>query len=144
MKKRKDINEFLKQLEEAIGYMLDELNNSKNRPLSIDISVYLCPFLGFIQEEMFQQNEGNNPVDILETEKNIHAMIALPGMKKEDIELNCTGWALEITVKNSNINLNETIQLPAKVNKTGMKTTYQNGILEVVFNKSRRRGKSIQ
>jgi HSP20 family molecular chaperone IbpA len=34
------------------------------------------------------------------------------------------------------------VELPAMVNKTGIKTTYKNGILEVIFNKKKLARKS--
>ena len=79
------------------------------------------------------------PVDVIETEKKVHAMISLSGMEKDTIKLSCNGNALEITASNGDITLNEMIELPARVVKRGMKATFENGILEVVFNKSRRK-----
>lgn len=80
-------------------------------------------------------------MDILETDSNVHVIIGLPGMERRNIKLKCTGRFLEITAKNDEKILNERVELPAKVNKTGMKSTYKNGILEVVLNKPKRHRK---
>lgn len=135
MKKMKDFDEFLKELEEAVDNMLDGMDIPENRPVNVDISINLCPFMVSNPENMSGRSYGKAPVDILETEKNIHALIGLPGMKLEDIKINCTGRCLEIMANNAGRSLNESIELPARANKKGMKTTYENGILEVVLTK---------
>ncbi len=137
MKKNKDFDEFIRRLEEAIENMMDGSDIS-NRPIFIDISINVCPSMGFIPANPDIQIERKAPVDILETEKNIYAVIGLPGMEKEDIKLSCTGWTLEVTASNAVDTLREEIELPSRVNKKGMRTKYENGILEVVFNKSRK------
>ncbi|MCX9012294.1 MAG: hypothetical protein OIN66_14380 [Candidatus Methanoperedens sp.] len=138
MKKSKDIDDFIKWLEEAVDGMQDEGGVSK-RPIFIDISINLCPVMDYEPADFCVQRESKVPVDVLETEKNIHAVVGLAGMKKEDIRLICTGKTLEIS--NEQGTLKEIIELPAKVNRTGMRTTYENGVLEVVFNKSKKRVK---
>lgn len=132
MKKRTDYDEFLRQLEEAIEDMLDEILDN----ISIDLSICVYPCIQFPE---IKNIEHSLPVDILETENSVHVVIALPGIQKRNIKLRCTGKLLEITAKNNEKILNERIQLPAKVNRTGMKSTYKNGILEVVLNKPKRR-----
>ncbi len=133
MKKRNDFDEFLKMLEEAIDDMIDEMNLPEDKPVNIEISINLCPHMlgSWIVAE-----PTKNPVDILETEKTIHAVVSLPGIKEENIQLTCSGTELEIIADND---VREVINLPARVNKTGMKVTYKNGILEVVFNKRKTR-----
>ncbi len=138
MKKRKDLDEFLRQLEEAVDDMLDEIDI--DMPIFIDVSIYLCPFMAFNPEKPGIQHR-KLPVDILETEKNIHAVIGLQGMDKENIELSCNGMVLEITASNAGKTLKESIELPARVIKKGMKAVFKEGILEVVMTKSRASGK---
>ncbi|NJD77446.1 MAG: Hsp20/alpha crystallin family protein [Candidatus Methanoperedens sp.] len=141
MKKRNGVEDFLKRLEEAFNSMLDEIDSSEKRPLFIDISINVCPFMFFNTEEAGVH--GKTPVDIIETEKKVHVVIGLPGVDEETIRLACTGTSLEIAANNAEKTFKETIILPAQVNKTGMKATYEKGILEVVFNKSRKLRKSI-
>lgn len=141
MKKRNGVEDFLKRLEEAFNSMLDEMDSSEKRPLFIDISINVCPFMFFNTEEAGAQ--GKTPVDIIETEKKVHVVIGLPGVDEETIKLACTGTSLEIAANNAEKTIKETINLPAQVNKTGMKATYDKGILEVVFNKSRKLRKSV-
>ena len=132
MKKNNDLEEFIKRLEEAV----EKLQDSAPRPILIDISINLYPTV--IPAEPCIQVERKTPVDILETERNIHAVIGLPGLEMENIKLSCTGQVLEITASNEQGTLKETIELPVKVNKRGMRSTYKNGILEVIFNKPKK------
>ncbi len=140
MRKNNDFSEFLRQLEEAINNLKDEIGIS-DRPIYIDISINVCPHMDVAPAEEFIQKEGETPVDILETDTNIYALIGLPGMEKENIKLSCTGWTLGITASNAVKTMREIIELPSRVNRKGMNATYKNGILEIVLNKSKKRVK---
>jgi len=136
MKKRNDFEEFLKQLEERLGKMLDEIDISDDRPIDIGISVNIYPVVVMNSQELYRpEDSSKTPVDILETDKKVHAVIGLPGMELQDINIACKGRILEIAASNGT--LKERIELPARVNKTGIKATLNNGILELVFNKSK-------
>ena len=141
MKKKDNFDEFIKKLKEAVENMQDDGN--AYRPIFIDISVNIIPNMDFMPAGISVKKADKIPVDVIETEKKVHAMISLSGMEKDTIKLSCNGNALEITASNAETTLNEMIVLPAKVVKKGMKATFENGILEVVFNKSRRKTSNI-
>lgn len=132
MKKKNPVDELIRLLEETFKGIQDG-------GTSVFIDVHInpcCNMCNAPQEIISVRRKNNTTVDILETEKNIHALIGLPGVNKNDIVLSCNGMVLEIKAGNSeNI---ETIELPARVIKTGMKVTFKNEILEVVFNKSKK------
>jgi HSP20 family molecular chaperone IbpA len=136
MKKKDNFDEFIKSLKEAVENMQDDCN--VYRPIFIDISVNIIPNMDFMPAGISVKKADKIPVDVIETEKKVHAMISLSGMEKDSIKLSCNGNALEITASNAETTLNEMIKLPAKVVKKGMKATFENEILEVIFNKSRR------
>lgn len=137
MKKRNEFDEFLRLLEEAIYGMIDKMNLPDDKPVNIEISLNMCPHM-FASSRIVAEPATKTPVDILETEKNIHAIVALPGIKEEKIQLACSGTELEIKADNDGT-VSEVVNLPARVNKTGIKATYKNGILEVIFNKRKTR-----
>ncbi len=143
MKKRNEFDEFLRQLEEAIDEIIDGIEIPENRPVNIELSINLCPLMVFRPDDIVAQPAGKTPVDILETEKNIHAVIALPGMEMETIKLMGSGKVLEITALSGDNAINERIELPERVNKK-FKAIYKNGILEVVFNKPKKVRKSVK
>jgi HSP20 family molecular chaperone IbpA len=136
MKKTNDFEEFLNLLEEAVNKIADENNIPEKRPVNITININLYPVMASNPGDIFVQKE-KMPVDILETKDKIHAVMPLPGMKMENIKIECKGKTLEILAVNSENTFMETIELPSKVNRTGIAATCKNGILEVVLNKSK-------
>ena len=150
MKKNTDFDEFLKQLEYAMNNIMDELEKKggvalpEDRSVNINISINVFPVMNMNrgQGQVAVKAPARTPVDIIETENNIHAVIRIPDMEQETIKLDNKGKILEISALSGNDTVSEIIELPAKVNKRGMKSTYKNGILEVVLNKPRRPGKA--
>jgi len=131
MKKKNPVDELIKLLEETVRGMQEG-----GTSIFIDISINPSQNMFPVSQEVFVHKKNKTSVDIIETEKNIHALVGLPGVEEKDIVLSCNGLVLEI--KSGNTENIETIELPARVIKTGMKVTYKNGILEVVFNKSKK------
>ncbi|MDP3102979.1 MAG: hypothetical protein Q8M95_00045 [Candidatus Methanoperedens sp.] len=131
MKKKNPVDELIKLLEETVRGMQEG-----GTSIYIDVSINPCQNMFPVSQEVIVHKKNKTSVDILETEKNIHALVGLPGVEEKDIVLSCNGLVLEI--KSGNTENIETIELPARVIKTGMKVKYQNGILEVVFNKSKK------
>jgi HSP20 family molecular chaperone IbpA len=141
MKKRTDFDEFLKQLEEALDNFMQEIDESdipENIPVNINISINLFPLMVPGDGNIGFQKPMKTPVDILETDEKVHAIIGIPGMELKNVKLTGSGRLLEITANNPEKSLIDSIELPARVNKTGMKAALKNGILEIVFNKSKK------
>ncbi|MDD5473892.1 MAG: hypothetical protein PHU34_07055 [Candidatus Methanoperedens sp.] len=143
MKKRNEFEEFIRQLEEAVDNIIDEIDTPEDRPVNINISINLFPVMMPYSGNTEVREARKTPVDILETEKNIHAILRIPDMDMETIKLTDSGNVVEITAISGDNAINEMIELPAKVNKT-FKTTYNNGILEVVFNKPKNARKKVK
>lgn len=140
MKKSTDFDEFLKQLEDALDNIMQEIDDAdipENKPVNINISINLFPVMIPGNGGICVQKPTKTPVDILETDEKVHAIIRIPDMDMETIKLADSGKVLEISAQSGDNAVAETIELPAKVNKR-FKAAYKNGILEIVFNKSRR------
>lgn len=142
MKKTNDFEEFLNLLEEAVNKITDENNIPEKRPVNINININLYPVMAANPGDIFVHQE-KMPVDILETNDKIHAVMPLPGMEIENIKIECRGKTLEIMAANSERTFQEIIELPSKVNRTGIAATCKNGILEVVLNKSKNERKKL-
>jgi HSP20 family molecular chaperone IbpA len=140
MKKTNDFEEFLNMLEEAVNQIVDENNTPEKRPVNINININLYPVMAAIPGGIFVQQE-KMPVDILETSDKIHAVMPLPGMEMENINIICRGKSIEIIAENCENTYREIIELPSKVNRTGIAATCKNGILEVVLNKPKKEKK---
>ncbi|HVP26488.1 MAG TPA: archaeal heat shock protein Hsp20 [Candidatus Bathyarchaeia archaeon] len=83
-----------------------------------------------------QVKEEREPlVDIIETNGEIRIVAELPGVEKEDIKLHGTEDSITITVDKPQRKYYKEAKLPAKVNVKEAKTTYKNGVLEIILPK---------
>ena len=137
MKKINGFEEFIEKLEETLNDIMNEMNIPDKKPVNISVSVNIIPVMAANPGDIFITRKDKTPVDVLETEKNIYVLIGLAGIEPKDIMLTCSGKTLGIYANNPQNLVNEMVELPARVNKTGIKTTYKNGILEVRFNKTK-------
>ncbi|MDI3497444.1 archaeal heat shock protein Hsp20 [Archaeoglobus sp.] len=74
-------------------------------------------------------------VDVIETDNEIQIIAEMPGVNKDDIELNATETTLEIRAEGENRKYYETVELPAEVDPDSAKARYNNGVLEVILKK---------
>jgi len=86
--------------------------------------------------------------DIYSTDKEVKIVLELPGIKKEDIKINAIGNQIEVTTaENSQRKYSKAIELPKEADIETAKSTYNNGILEVTFDKKKEnkpKGKEIK
>jgi HSP20 family protein len=75
-------------------------------------------------------------VDIIETNGEVHIVVELPGVDKEDIKLCGTEDSLTITVDAPERKYYKEVALPAKVRVNEARTDYKNGVLEVTLPKT--------
>ncbi|GKZ14164.1 type III effector protein [Haladaptatus sp. W1] len=75
-------------------------------------------------------------VDIHEDDELIRVIADLPGVEKNDIDLKCDGEAMTISAASDHREYDERIALPARVDESSAKATYNNGVLEVTFEKT--------
>ena len=72
-------------------------------------------------------------VDIHDVDDEIRVVADLPGVEKSGIELECDGQTLTISARSDRREYDERITLPRRVNEHTASATYNNGVLEVVF-----------
>ena len=75
-------------------------------------------------------------VDVHETEKSVRVVADLPGVEKESIDLQCDGTVLTLDASSDRQDYHERIRLPATVDEHSASASYNNGILEVSFDRS--------
>ena len=79
-------------------------------------------------------SEEREPLtDIIEGDEDVAVTVEIPGVEKDDIDLNVTGDALEITVDNPKRKYHKRLDLPCNVKPKTTKATYKNGVLDVVI-----------
>jgi len=84
-----------------------------------------------------QVKEEREPlVDIVETNGEVHVVAELPGVEKTDIKLHGTEDSLTISVDTPQYKYYREVVLPVKVKVTEAKSSYKNGVLEVVLPKA--------
>ena len=82
------------------------------------------------------KDEREPLVDIVETDKEVRVVAELPGVEKTDIKLHGTEDSLTISVNTSRTKYYKEVELPVKVKVKEAKSSYKNGVLEVVFPKA--------
>ena len=75
-------------------------------------------------------------VDVVETNSEIRVVVELPGVEKTDIKLHGTEESLEISVDTPQYKYYKEVTLPVKVRVKEAKSSYKNGVLEVIIPKT--------
>ncbi len=76
-------------------------------------------------------------VDVFDEKDHISVIAELPGVSESEIKIEVAGDILNLTASDKDRKYTREILLPAKVKKESMKTSYNNGILEVTLEKER-------
>ena len=75
-------------------------------------------------------------VDISTTDKEIRVVVEMPGVSKENIKINAYNNTLEVTAQEGDAKkYHETIEPPNEADLATARSKYNNGILEITFNK---------
>jgi HSP20 family protein len=139
-----DMEEMFERLSRAMGMSMD---NFGQHPFVYGFSVTQRPgeepeIREFGNIPMFEQTETGEKryldirkplIDVLESEEAVHVIAEMPGIEKENIQLNATDLILDIETLDGNPKYSERVELPVKVDPQSAKATYKNGVLEVTF-----------
>jgi HSP20 family protein len=74
-------------------------------------------------------------VDVVENPTEIRVVVELPGVEKTDIKLHGTDDSVTISVDTPQSKYYKEVELPVKVRVKEARSTYKNGVLEVVIPK---------
>lgn len=84
-------------------------------------------------------SEDHEPfTDIVEGDRDVAVTIEIPYVEKEDIDFNVTEDTLEIMVNISKRKYHKLLDLPCDVKTKTMKTTFKNGVLDVILKKKKK------
>ena len=75
-------------------------------------------------------------VDVHETDEEIRVVADVPGVDKDAIDLKCDGETLTISAAGDRREYDERIRLPARVDEHSASATFNNGILQVTFDRA--------
>lgn len=73
--------------------------------------------------------------DVIDEGELIAVTMELPGVEKKDLKIHMTENHLEISVDNDRRKYHKRVELPAKVDPSTTKATYNNGVLDVTAKK---------
>jgi HSP20 family protein len=90
-------------------------------------------FGGFSRPEISGETEPL--VDITTTDNEVKVVVEMPGVSKDKIKINAYDNTLEVKSEDPQRKYHRTIQIPSETNIETAKSTYNNGILEISFNK---------
>ena len=87
--------------------------------------------------------------DVNSTDNEVKVILEMPGIKKEDIKINAFDGSIEVIADNNNSQrkYHKAVELPEEANIETARSTYNNGILEVTFDKKKNvkpKGKEIK
>ena len=92
---------------------------------------------GFFEQQPSISSEREPLVDISTTDKEVKIVAEMPGIKKENIKINAYENSVEIISDDPQRKYHKVIDLPPEADIETVKSTYNNGILEVIFNKKK-------
>lgn len=78
---------------------------------------------------------GSTHVDLLDEGDVVRVVADVPGVEKDDIEVSVSGDELRIHASREGREYDERVALPPKVDETTGDATYNNGVLEISFEK---------
>jgi HSP20 family protein len=93
------------------------------------------------------RSEREPLADVVTSDKEVKVVIEVPGINKENIRINAYDNSLEVTTNDPQRKYHRVIELPPEADIETVKSTYKNGILEIVFRKkeqSKPKGKEIK
>jgi HSP20 family protein len=83
--------------------------------------------------------------DIITLDKEIKVVVELPGAEKQNIHVNAHDHSVEISAETPSRKYHKVIDIPTDADVDSVKSSYKNGILELVFQKKKQpQGRSIQ
>ena len=92
------------------------------------------------QSQLISHNVDDRPLEVIESDRGIKILVEMPLVDKKDIKVNAFDRHIEILITNSQAGrYQRNIGIPSTVDVRSAKSTYRNGILEIVFAKKRKR-----
>ena len=102
---------------------------------------------GLFEQQPSISSEREPLVDISSTDREVKVIVEMPGIKKENIKINAYENSVEIISDDPQRKYHKVIDLPPEADIETVKSLYNNGILEIVFNKKKQtksKGKEIK
>jgi len=119
------------------------MNNIMGGDFDMHVEHYAGPGAPNAAPNEARETATDAHVDIYEEDAMLRLVADLPGVEKSDIDLKCDGEVVTITATGERHSYDERVRLPYAVDETSASATYNNGILEVEFDRADDPGASI-
>ena len=90
--------------------------------------------------DMHVENGSDSPAEahatVYEEGDVVRVVVDLPGISKEGVSLECDGKTLSIDATSERREYEERVRLPTRVDEHAADATFNNGVLEVVFERT--------
>ncbi len=93
------------------------------------------PAPGIVGIPTIVSNEREPLTDVIDEGERLAITLEMPGVERKDINVHMTEGELEITVDTEARKYHKSLRLPAKVDPSTTKATYNNGILDITVRK---------
>lgn len=106
------------------------------RPKVREFGNIRSPTMGFATKKPLISGETEPLADVTTTDKDVKVVVEMPGIEKKDIKINAHDDTVEVfTTDTAERKYRKIIEVPSEADIETAKSTYRNGILELVFNK---------
>jgi HSP20 family protein len=133
-------NIFLNDFASNTRFIQDDRikTENTNKPIFQEVEEYQK--IPIIKNKRYS-NEQEFPIEVIEGYDIVSITIEIPGIEKEDIKIGVSEKILEFNVNAPNHKYHKFINLPCRVKENSIKTTYKNGIFDVVIKRRKKRNK---
>lgn len=151
----KEMDEIFEKMRERIEKMMHNGHNdpgvivrswswsSDDAPKMLPTTVQECN--GPVPVRSIPAPEQEPLIDVREKDDRVMVLVQLPGVSKEDVEVEVIGQELRLEVDTERCQFQRQIALPCAVQAKGVEANYRNGVLEVTLHKrAPRRRKGVK
>ena len=93
---------------------------------------------GFYKPMISSEREPLSDVSV--TDKEVKIVVEMPGVPKEKIKVNAYQDKVEVISQDPQRRFHETVEIPPEADIETVRSSYNNGILELIFNKKEGKG----
>jgi HSP20 family protein len=144
-------DDFKRMAEEMIRMMSQASPGKPSKPIVHGYKLFFGPdgkpHLEDFGNKPIQSTEGESSIseerepltDVIECDEDVSVTVEIPGVEKDDIDLNVSENQIEITVDTPQRKYHKIVNLPADVKPKTTKATYKNGVLDVIIRRKERK-----
>ncbi|MBI0584831.1 MAG: Hsp20/alpha crystallin family protein [Methanomassiliicoccus sp.] len=136
------------------GFMNGRIDATASQPIVYGFSMRMGPDgkphiqeFGNAPPEAPGREGAREPLtDIIEEKERIRVIVELPGVERDDIQLNVEDRLLDISVDREDRKFSKKVEMPSDVDPDSASASYKNGVLEVTLRKvaPKKRGRPVK